>query len=64
MYFVNLFINKNRKRVIKNVSLVYVYENQHKEYYVNYEEIKTYILNKYKLYKNRFSCLLGLQLII
>lgn len=47
VYFVNLFINKNRERVIENVDLVYVYENQDREYFINYEEVRNHILNKY-----------------
>lgn len=52
VYFINLFINKNRERVIEIVDINYVYENQYKEYYINYEELRTHILNKYSNNEN------------
>lgn len=47
LYFINLFINKNRERVIETVDIKYVYENQNKEYFINYEEIRKYMLENY-----------------
>ena len=47
VYFINLFINKNRERVIETVDMNYVYDNMDKEYYINYEEIRKYILEKF-----------------
>ena len=47
VYFVNLFINKNRERVIEMVNIDYVYENMDKEYYINYEEVRNYVLDNF-----------------